>query len=455
MKKAKRPRTTESAMASTEKAVKDIFATSLVSSRRQEKTGAVPTSVFMRSIQKNNRPRRISTSILATVVPDSIEITRLQWNTVIDNNPEFDKGAKQNGAFFMQPTGDLTVSFSLWKGLRQYTDAILVAYVEDGALAPMHFPIKLQAFNILSNNITTGSINVSGWATPFPPALYGYHRFVLELWAVSPGGQPLPAQLQTNPPDPRLFVSESSDKVWLFVSPGCRSSQLGGLDWINLQAQFLSSTVDLDATGTKVAAGQSVSFNFQITSAGFAPTIYGYNGSIVGLLIERLGYDSVNPVYPTQIGASGTYKVDLSGLPFTGGDAVTVYAGGTVCASAVITQSITGKKVAPAPAALAINDDFVSTSDGLPVQPQSPFTFHVYVQNVGGSNTGPFSCEITCDNGMDSGPIAVSSMVPGQVTDVYWNIAGLDSGIYGFNITVDINHQVGSVSPTAYYQLLI
>lgn len=426
---------------------------SQVGSRQaQAKAGSVPTTTFLRLAHaKGKRPRRINPSILTTLLPDSIEITRLQWNTRIENNPEFDKGARENGAFFLQPTGSLTVSFSLWKGIRPYTEAILVAYVEDGALAPLHFPVALPSVN----SVTTGSIDVSGWPLPFPPALYGYHRAVLELWAVSPNGQPLPAQSQTNPPDNRLFVAESTDQVWLFVSPGCRNSQPAGLDWVNVAVNFLSTTVALDATGTKVASGQSASFKFQITSAGFAPTSYGYNGSVVGMVVGRLGYDALYPVYPTQIGLSGTYVVDLSGLPFIGSGAVTVYAGGTVCQSPVITQSITGRKAPVAPAALQVINDDWTTDDGLPVQPELPFTVHFFVQNVGGMNTGPFSCLITCDNGSDSGAIPVSSMTPGEVMDVYWPIAGLDSGIYTFEITVDTNHQVQGVAPTLDMQILI
>ena len=128
-------------------------------------------------------------------------------------------------------------------------------------------------------------------------------------------GQPLPAKSQTSPADTRLFVAESSDQVWLYVNPGCRNSQPGGLDWIDLKANFLSTSVDMDATGSKVAPNQSVSFTFQITSAGFSPTAYQYNGSNLGLVIGRLGYDALYPAYPTQIGANGTFKVDLSGLP--------------------------------------------------------------------------------------------------------------------------------------------
>lgn len=47
------------------------------------------------------------------------------------------------------------------------------------------------------------------------------------------------------------------------------------------------------------------------------------------------------------------------------------------------------------------------------------------------------------------------SLVPGEIHDVFWEIPGLDSGIYNFEITVDINHQVKSVSPMLDMQILI
>jgi hypothetical protein len=271
-----------------------------------------------------SRSFRINTGILSTVLADLIEITRLQWGQVLENNPEFDKGSKENGAFFMQPTGDLVLTFSLWKGLRPYSELLLVAYVEDGSLPAIHYPLSAPS----ANSILNGSLSLNGWPSPFPPSLYGYHRVVLELWAVSPSGIPLPTQSQTNPPDTRLFENESTDWVWLFLNPGCASSKPAGLDWIKLTANFLSTSVDLDSTGTHVAPNQSVSFKYQITSAGFASTSYGYNGSILGLVVGRLGVDALYPSYPTEIGPSGVFQVDLSGLPFSGSGAVTVYAGG-------------------------------------------------------------------------------------------------------------------------------
>jgi hypothetical protein len=450
--RAKRRATSQSASAKSPKKARAASDSHAGPERSQKKSGSTPSSPLLwPPPSRKKHPRRINPAILTSVAPDSIEITRLQWNNVIENNPEFDKGAKQNGSFYLQPTGNLTVSFSLWKGLLPYTEAILVAYVEDGALAPNHFPLTLPG----SNSFVNGSVDLSGWPAPFSPGLYGYHRAFLELWAVSPSGQPLPPQSQTNPPDPRLFVLESTDWVWLYISPGCRSSQPAGLDWVNLTTTFLSTAVNLDSTGTKVAPGQSVSFQYQITSAGFAPTSYGYNGSVLGLVIGRLGYDALYPDYPGQIGPNGTYKVDLSGLPFSGSGAVTVYAAGTVCHSAVATQTITGTKVPPKPAALQIINDDWTTDDGLPVRPQSAFTVHFLIQNVGGSNTGPFDCLITADDGSDSGVIPVSSLVPGESADVWWKIPGLDSGIYNFEITVDINHQVQAVSPTVGMQILI
>ena len=399
-----------------------------------------PGSTSAMPHHRDKRPSRREPwywKMLSAVGPDSVAITRLEWRGRILNNT-VEPGPAGTGDFlYALPLDKVLVSYRVVKGLMPFTEGVLVVRIGDGVLSAQHAPVLLPPTHAESN----GVVEVDGWLKPFPAHLYGFHQLIVELWAVTPTGQPLPPESQTNPPDTRLFAFQSSDWAWVWVSPGCRDRIQGGVDWIKLNSATASpTTVTLDSTGTKVAGNQSVQVSWNFSSAGLAPTAYGYNGSATGLRIGRLGYDTLYLAHPADVKAVDQISVDLSGLPFPPGAVITVDAAGTECFTQVVTVAIAGKGMPVAPAnVVCTNSGYEPYQD---LQASDPFAVWFLLKNMGGQPSGQLTAHIVLDatvdnpSGTDSGPLSFS-LQPGAETALEWPFAqGLPAGYHDFDLMI-------------------
>ena len=211
---------------------------------------------------------------------------------------------------YVEPKGAIQLNYTLWKGLLPFQDAKLFAWIEHGVLPKQSLDIKLP------NQIgqSSGAISIGSWVTPFPSSMYGYHRVFLELWAVSPSGGPLPADYQTTPSDNRLFVNEWAASATLTVSPGCISN--GGLDFCTVnQMSVTPSVLKLDASGTRIAPGETLTLHWNVSSAALPATAYGYKGSFPGVVLYY--YPSPFPAMQFAGAPPASFPAfDMSGLPW-------------------------------------------------------------------------------------------------------------------------------------------
>jgi hypothetical protein len=367
--------------------------------------------------------------------------------SVVAVRPGYTSGHLDPDNAAARPQGSLQLHYRLYNGHTAHSAALLTASIGDGVMAPVHREIKLPEYL----DQATGVFDLIGsWPNPFPSALFGFHRVTLDLWAVDLGGQPLPAEVQTNPPDTRLFLRGSGDTGSLYLEPGCRSS--GGLEWSELKSFSVTpSTVDLDASGKRIAPGQKVTVKWDCADAALPATQFGYPGSWRGVWIYgpwRLPDPTGQIFSPVQ---SGQLVLDMGGKEYWSGMGVFVapYAYSlTSCNFAPRFIELVGIQPTvppppPAPAEL-FGDTWYEPAF---IHPGTPFTVHFTAINGGGTATGPFVARLQLGNGVQTEDVDIPSISPGSAQDIYWPFnSGLAAGNHWFYCYLDWTNAVTEVS---------
>jgi hypothetical protein len=209
-------------------------------------------------------------------------IDSVRWGTTGTPQAPFNGPAGTGNSIYVQPDRPMFLNYTLaWGYLSPFKEGVLIARVGDGLIAPAHqnitVPPSTDAFSQVG-----GVFQLDGWPNPFPASLYGYHQVILDLWAVTPYGQPLPPEYQTSPPDPRKFILQSTDWAWLWVSPGCRGSE-GGIDFCTIKSFSVTPTqVMLDPTGKYYLPNQHLTAKWELETLDLPPTQFGFKGSWPG-----------------------------------------------------------------------------------------------------------------------------------------------------------------------------
>lgn len=413
----------------------------------------VPPHPIWRSRKRDQSPRpaepRLTPGqmrIAQTLMPDSIYIDSVKWFDGATAPPYQGSVPSPGGVSgypeYVEPHDALLLNYRLWKGLMRYSEAIAIARVADGVTAPVHVPIQLPPF-ALGAAEQTGSIELDGWPTPFPSSLYGFHQLIVELWYLTSTGQPLPPELQTSPPDPRLFQRASSDWCWLYVSPVCKGHP-NGIEFLKLNGASIDKTVvQLDATGQKVAANQIVTISWNYSSAGLPATNYGYPGSFAGVTLAYSvsGLYAAFPPLPVSQG-----QLDLSGQPWQPGAFVYVTGGGAQCGGNVTWKQfpISTPAQKPIPADLVANFILLTPTD-FP-HPYDPFAAFFQISNAGGTATPGFQATLELQSGTSStiyGPFALPGMQPFETKAYTYDFPdGLPPGDYYIYIHLDVGGAV-------------
>jgi hypothetical protein len=369
---------------------------------------------------------------------------RAWMESVVAVRPGYTSGVMDPDNAAARPAGSLRVSYRLYNGHRLHSAALLTGYIADGVMAPVHQEINLPDFL----DQATGVIELVGpWPNPFPPGLFGFHRVSLDLWAVDPSGQPLPAEFQTDPPDMRRFLRGSGDSGSLYVEPGCRSD--GGLEWSELKSFSVApTTLDLDSTGQRFAAGQKVRVEWNCTAGGPPATQYGYPGSWRGVWINGQWFwpDFTQIHGPLQ---ADHVMVDLGGKPFWPGIGLTISPYYPYCGFAPQTIVLTGRQptLEPPPTPPI---DLVATNPWYEptfIHPGTPFTVHFTAINAGGTASGPFVATLVRGNGAQTEDVNIPSLPPGFALDIPWPFTGgLGAGDHYFQCILDSGFAVAEVT---------
>ena len=345
--------------------------------------------------------------------------------------------------------------------------ARIFAWIGDDVTSLATTEVALSPLSTKSSSITFDS-----WPNPFPEQLYGNHKLWIELWEVSSEGAPLPASYQAVANDPRLFRNVSSDWSWVFVSAGCKEDGTGP-DFLTINEMAFSNTaIELDSSGTKIAAGQSALLSWNILSANLPATAFNYAGSFVGINVVYNVPNWTPIIWHIPAENMGSYSIDLGGLAWNMQAGITPYltasvVSGAKCgektvfsANVAVTNALPPTQTLPD---LLVHDIYViippDNDVGIP-EPNEAFSIVYIIANIGGAAAGPFTVTAQIDPDNVPFPYTFENGLAANTTGAFQlNFsAGLDFGEYVTTCIIDPSGQImesNENNNTSYYTVTV